>query len=1167
METFSSISELSRHPPPDIVLGCGSPAFLREHVASLPGLPIIVLVTGGCQLGRGPRRIDLGSDWKWRRVSHANLGGVTTGSYLVGARTLVLPPPPFSSLKRTIRHVLDYGVRGGVARDDRDQRFYTELHLLSPGNLTMSVCFPSSFSATGFCARRLTPKELGLAFDLPSGVLEVLDESLIPLTFPLIPGKVSGAIWKGYLVSTAASPVLSAMTTAPLVIPTGWSLKVPDAHTWLPTLNQRLPHSWIDPTLITENSVKADKDGVPSHLWDLRVSLIFPHIHPLVLSVLRRYMVRRWRFNLLHSFRHYMAKNYGNDWSDRLRSARRTAAGLRPLKRHRGGDQNQPQPPQTVLEQGSVNDSRLRRDAEAGASVLHQNCSASWWDWSGGSALVFWRWPSHNLLQEARDGTPFFVRGHLPNNRRPQRAPPAQLLPLVAEKIANVRTRGYIIPGRVKSLTAYFQVPKGTSDLRIVYDGTSSGLNDSLWAPSFWMPTPDTAMRQISFYSFCVDIDLGEMFLNFPMDAAIQPYAGIDLSPLTRELGKLGTTPAMPWEKWTRLFMGCKLCPYLSIRYTYHAEEFVVGDRRLADNPLRWDDVVLNLPGDCTFDPRLPWVYRRDSCVDKIAASICAFVDDFRITGHSVENSWQAARQVAARLQYLGLQDAPRKRRPPSQEPGAWAGCVFRISPDHVGKTVTREKWEKGKTLVNELFNKFGDANDRPILKYKDLERKRGFLGHLCMTYKFLVPFMKGLHLTIDSWRPMRDPDGWKLSRDEWESYLQCKGLNSPDDSPHPESVQAASRLYNDLRAFKNFFSHSEPPEVQMRVSKMLAVVYGFGDASGSGFGSSFKLKKGISYRIGVYGSDIEGESSNYRELSNVLDALEEESASGSLGHSVVFFFTDNSTVESALYKGSSSSKKLLDLVIKFYTLQARYGIQIHVIHVSGKRMIAQGTDGLSRGQLDEGVMSGTDMLEFVPLHLTALQRSPTLKNWITSWAGSALETLTSSGWFERGHDITGGAVGHDSFWRPTITSGIYLWAPPPAAADVALEQLRIARIKRQASTHIFVCPRLMTPLWLKQLYKAADLIFTVQAGISYWPNEMLEPLLIGVVFPFLSFAPWQLKGTPKLLSLGRQLSRVRKGEHLDAGPILREFFELRKRMESMPRDVVRKLLHYRPRT
>ena len=149
-------------------------------------------------------------------------------------------------------------------------------------------------------------------------------------------------------------------------------------------------------------------------------------------------------------------------------------------------------------------------------------------------------------------------------------------------------------------------------------------------------------------------------------------------------------------------------------------------------------------------------------------------------------------------------------------------------------------------------------------------------------------------------------------------------------------------------------------------------MVYGFGDASGGGFGSSIKIRQDISYRAGVYGADFDGESSNYRELSNVIIALEEEASSGSLQDTTVFFFTDNSTVEAALYKGTTASKKLLDLVIRFYALQAQYGILIHVVHVSGKRMIAQGTDGLSRGQLGEGVMEGLDMLDFVPLHLSA---------------------------------------------------------------------------------------------------------------------------------------------------------------------------------------------------
>ena len=46
------------------------------------------------------------------------------------------------------------------------------------------------------------------------------------------------------------------------------------------------------------------------------------------------------------------------------------------------------------------------------------------------------------------------------------------------KKLAKVRARRYIGPAEVAALTNFFAVPKGISDIRMVYDGTRSGLND-----------------------------------------------------------------------------------------------------------------------------------------------------------------------------------------------------------------------------------------------------------------------------------------------------------------------------------------------------------------------------------------------------------------------------------------------------------------------------------------------------------------------------------------------------------------------------------------------------------------------------------------------------------------------------------------------------------------
>ena len=52
--------------------------------------------------------------------------------------------------------------------------------------------------------------------------------------------------------------------------------------------------------------------------------------------------------------------------------------------------------------------------------------------------------------------------------------------------------KGYVA---VLSLTNYFAVPKkGEKDIRMVYDGTMSGLNAAVWASNFYMPSVDSVL-------------------------------------------------------------------------------------------------------------------------------------------------------------------------------------------------------------------------------------------------------------------------------------------------------------------------------------------------------------------------------------------------------------------------------------------------------------------------------------------------------------------------------------------------------------------------------------------------------------------------------------------------------------------------------------------------
>lgn len=145
---------------------------------------------------------------------------------------------------------------------------------------------------------------------------------------------------------------------------------------------------------------------------------------------------------------------------------------------------------------------------------------------------MFWRFHPEER-KDAQDGTRIFIKGKLPRYRVPQRISrdTGQAEQLI-DKLWRVRERGYITPGPVVSLMNVFAVPKvkdktgAVLDVRPVYNTTKSGLNEAVWAPLFWLPTTETLFRMMDFDTWLGDIDLSEMFLNFPLDKQIQPTLG-----------------------------------------------------------------------------------------------------------------------------------------------------------------------------------------------------------------------------------------------------------------------------------------------------------------------------------------------------------------------------------------------------------------------------------------------------------------------------------------------------------------------------------------------------------------------------------------------------------------------------------------------------------------
>ena len=153
------------------------------------------------------------------------------------------------------------------------------------------------------------------------------------------------------------------------------------------------------------------------------------------------------------------------------------------------------------------------------------------------------------------------------------------------------------------------------------------------------------------------------------------------------------------------------------------------------------------------------------------------------------------------------------------------------------------------------------------------------------------------------------------------------------------------------------------PPERHIQGNGRICVVhYEFVDAPGGGFGSSVELEGKIVFETGIYqdldrkhqesvgiGTRVGGEESlNYKEFENLVVFIEDLHLQGLLSGCELFLFIENTTTESSFYRGTSSSHKLFELVLKLRRIEMGGKTKLQIIHVVGTRMKVQGTDGLS---------------------------------------------------------------------------------------------------------------------------------------------------------------------------------------------------------------------------
>ena len=377
--------------------------------------------------------------------------------------------------------------------------------------------------------------------------------------------------------------------------------------------------------------------------------------------------------------------------------------------------------------------------------------------------------------------------------------------------------------------------------------------------------------------------------------------------------------------------------------------------------------------------------------------------------------------------------------------------------------------------------------------------------------------------------------DGWRLN----EAMITTAAMDRQELSTaefskgYPLLTRVTDELVCHINALLLLFVSETPLMVPLRPSEAHKLRYVVGDASAEGFSIVTQYPDlRLDSRDGLWEELFAEGGSNLREAQNFANHLLVEIRSGKHDGCAVWAGTDNAVWSAVWHKGMSTVKHLFNLAVQLRIECHAHEVFLHLFHISGNRMIATGVDGRSRGDLDAGVSLGHDIRQFIPLDKGAFDlEGPRLTSWLRSWMGTDFSPpLEPIHWFKNGHK-----------------SGVHIWAPPPAAALVALKQLARSRHKRPHNVqHVFLCQRLLwQELWRKRFEKEMDVWFFLHPG-THWPAHLFEPLVVGLSFPMQNReqGPWLVRQKrEQVVEAGRTLSEMSKTCHVHVGDYLRQLF------------------------
>jgi hypothetical protein len=623
---------------------------------------------------------------------------------------------------------------------------------------------------------------------------------------------------------------------------------------------------------------------------------------------------------------------------------------------------------------------------------------------------------------------------------------------------------------QIKATAPLFCIPKEgqPGQWRVIADMLRGGQNSAIGNDPVFLPRLLNILGEMYEGGWSAVVDASKFFYQFGTHPDDRPFLGIKHPRTGQLLAYLG------------LPMGAGNSPALGNRYGLALLRKLTQEHPdIFQGKLKANGFLAAFTKSPTYDPSLGEGFIIQT-PNGMVVKIWAFVDDFLIHAQTKELCERALTAFLDAALDCGMLCHPQKLVPPNQDV-RYCGLIF---DTHGVPTLLmpEDKKERAGAMVEYATSRPGKEWSRLALAVL-----AGTLESLaeCTPQRIGHTHLRSLYGVIHS-----DNDTGGL-----EAYLSTTRLGD--------------RTLVDLRWWRDHLRDGQGRVVRTQHSGTLIPT--FGDGSGTGTGGTIHLPDApLQMWKGQWSPIVYRFSSNWKELTTLLLTLEHiaREGPGEVQGATVFYFTDNSTTYWISQKGSSRYPSLHEQIEKIRTLETRLGCLLTVIHIPGKVMIQEGTDGLSRGLWMTPLQDTIPRDILMPSIFAPLAFDPKLVGKYVNHHLPLFHAIESTP-LPPGHPHWEGRR-WDNRWEARDCFGrLTVWFPPPEVAQGVLSFLLNCQVEVPLTTSALVfIPRVMAAKWrglsrklseLQQIDpRTADLSFPpvlpIPTTVLYMPCHVRRP-------------------------------------------------------------------------